>query len=301
MFEMKRSDYIVSRQKWFQVIVEELEKFDTKGIFLHEITDNIAPLYSTIIKNPLCIDKIKNKLIYYQNLTDFRQDFNLIIENCQHYNDQETIFYQDSLMFQKEIENIFHQDGLDGLMTKYPSLDNYREIFPEFNQSIDNIKNVNEQAAERAASKIKKAKLDSVFLRRNNDGSTSLNLINPETSNQTPIVFQSDNFGEVLKKLKKTSQLISFRENGLYLLKPVKTLDYDPFSEYAPKYDSTFSKCKLNEFNDVLSHSASLNTCVGSKNDYSSSLLSSWVDYVSDKKTTKSSNSISTSEAESSI
>jgi hypothetical protein len=53
-----------------------------------KVTDDIAPSYSQIIKNPMDFSTIQSKLanFIYRDLTELDADVNLIVSNCLSYN-----------------------------------------------------------------------------------------------------------------------------------------------------------------------------------------------------------------------
>lgn len=60
------------------------------------MTDAVAPGYSQIIKYPMDFStiKAKNASGQYKHLREFRQDFQLMTNNCMTYNNQDTIYYK---------------------------------------------------------------------------------------------------------------------------------------------------------------------------------------------------------------
>lgn len=52
--------------------------------------------YYVIIQNPICMNQIQTRIKEYTCLSDMRKDFELMIRNCQTYNEDGSILYQDA-------------------------------------------------------------------------------------------------------------------------------------------------------------------------------------------------------------
>ena len=106
---LKNSSNFVMPQEDFETansILNELEKQKNKKFtwpFLHPVTDIEAPGYSSIIKKPMDMATLRNKLDnrMYPNLKSFVDDLNLIVSNCKLYNSENTEVYQLGLEFEK--------------------------------------------------------------------------------------------------------------------------------------------------------------------------------------------------------
>lgn len=68
---------------------------DTARIFAQPVTEDIAPGYFDLIKHPMDLSTIKNKINKedYENLQQFRDDIYLMINNCMTYNPPTTYVY----------------------------------------------------------------------------------------------------------------------------------------------------------------------------------------------------------------
>ncbi|KXN72279.1 hypothetical protein CONCODRAFT_26480, partial [Conidiobolus coronatus NRRL 28638] len=68
--------------------VSKLQRMDNMFLFAEPVTDEIAPLYSTIVKKPMDFSTITNKINSncYFNIEDFKADVTLIYDNCMTYN-----------------------------------------------------------------------------------------------------------------------------------------------------------------------------------------------------------------------
>ena len=69
-------------------VIKRIKDCDPKNLFLHPVTDQIAPGYSSIIKKPICIRVMESKAFMnqYTSLDDFEKDVNLMFDNCMIYN-----------------------------------------------------------------------------------------------------------------------------------------------------------------------------------------------------------------------
>mmetsp|Transcript_54941 Transcript_54941/g.66171 ORF Transcript_54941/g.66171 Transcript_54941/m.66171 type:complete len:663 (+) Transcript_54941:28-2016(+) len=68
--------------------VTAMKNVDPQGLFLNPVTDAIAPGYSTIVKEPMCIKTIETKLATnrYAALGEYERDVRLMFQNCIDYN-----------------------------------------------------------------------------------------------------------------------------------------------------------------------------------------------------------------------
>ncbi|XP_055356680.1 bromodomain-containing protein 7-like [Paramacrobiotus metropolitanus] len=73
-----------------------LERKDDKKFFGFPITDIIAPNYSLLVKHPMDFSTMRKKLArgWYENLPQFKNDFELICSNAMTYNMPDTIYYR---------------------------------------------------------------------------------------------------------------------------------------------------------------------------------------------------------------
>lgn len=81
-----------------------MRRIDTHGVFLLPVTDNIAPGYSNVIKDPICISIIERKAaeMEYKHLSEFERDVRLMFHNCIVFNNtREGKWFQDEAKRQK--------------------------------------------------------------------------------------------------------------------------------------------------------------------------------------------------------
>jgi len=65
-----------------------MREADPRGLFLNPVTDEIAPGYSKVIKEPMCIRTIEDKAeeMEYDHLSEYERDVRLLFANCIKYN-----------------------------------------------------------------------------------------------------------------------------------------------------------------------------------------------------------------------
>lgn len=79
---------------------------DIHGIFLNLVTDTIAPRYSIVIKEPMCIKVIEDKAAKkeYRHLSEFEHDVHLMFDNCIKYNNtKEGRWYRNEAKRQEKV------------------------------------------------------------------------------------------------------------------------------------------------------------------------------------------------------
>lgn len=71
-------------------VLEQVKNHKDAWPFMDPVEEDIAPRYYTIIRRPMDLQKMEEKLTDgdYQSFTDFRNDFKLIVNNCRLYNGQ---------------------------------------------------------------------------------------------------------------------------------------------------------------------------------------------------------------------
>lgn len=92
-------------------ILDQLVAKDTMEIFLEPVDVNEVPDYAAVIKNPIDLGTMREKLKagQYESIDSLESDFNLMINNCLLYNDKETIFYKVGLKMREQGTMIFKQ------------------------------------------------------------------------------------------------------------------------------------------------------------------------------------------------
>jgi bromodomain-containing protein 7/9 len=94
--------------------ISVMKEADPQSLFLNPVTDRIAPNYSKVIKKPMCIsmmeEKVKKDL--YHSADDFEQDVKLMFKNCIDYNRGEAgKWFRDEALRQSKVfrDEIFPQ------------------------------------------------------------------------------------------------------------------------------------------------------------------------------------------------
>jgi len=127
------------------------------------------------------------------------------------------------------------------------------EAFPD-DLTAEEILSQAQEAASQAASKLSLRQPNSKigFLRRREDGTTTLNVINPDNSGIISEKERVVNLGSLVGKLSHGSgNMASFKEDKRNKVTPAMYMNYGPFSSHGPCYDSSFSTiCK--EDSDLL-------------------------------------------------
>ncbi|XP_065599621.1 bromodomain-containing protein 1 isoform X4 [Cyrtonyx montezumae] len=77
-------------------VLDQLQEKDSARIFAQPVNLKEVPDYLDHIKHPMDFSTMRKRLDAqgYRNLSEFEDDFNLIIDNCMKYNAKDTIFYR---------------------------------------------------------------------------------------------------------------------------------------------------------------------------------------------------------------
>ncbi len=107
-------------KKKYLEILQELIDFEVDGIrigdpFLEEVSRKDFPDYYQLIKHPMALNSVRKHINgnRMRSLDQFIEEINLIWQNAQLYNEEESLIYQDSKTlqdyFQKRIEELKHE------------------------------------------------------------------------------------------------------------------------------------------------------------------------------------------------
>uniref|UniRef100_A0A2C9JIK7 Bromo domain-containing protein n=1 Tax=Biomphalaria glabrata TaxID=6526 RepID=A0A2C9JIK7_BIOGL len=100
----------------------------------------------------------------------------------------------------------------------------------------------------------RKPKTDLGFLRLDEDGTTSMTILNPWNEGMVSSTQKVISLGDYMGKLKSGSgSLFNFKEDKRNIVCPETYLCYGPFSSHAPAYDSSFASCNKEESDLLLS------------------------------------------------
>ncbi|XP_060077023.1 bromodomain-containing protein 7-like [Ylistrum balloti] len=230
----------------------------------------------------------------YRNVMEYKKDFVLMCNNAMTYNRPETIYYKEAkkllhigikmmskekLLFMKRtipflaslrneelgidepdetkevIEAIQEEERQEKKRLKAREGIGRYEALPD-NLTPEEILAQAKAAAKDAADILTLRKPDSKFgfLRQREDGSTTLNIMNPENDGTVSETERVVNLGSLIGRLTSgTGVLSSYKEDKRNKVTPINYLNYGPFSSYAPHYDSTFSNISKEESDLLLS------------------------------------------------
>jgi bromodomain and PHD finger-containing protein 1 len=92
-------------------ILDQLVGKDNLEIFLEPVDVNEVPDYANVIKSPMDLGTMREKLRagQYDSIDDLESDFSLMIRNCLLYNNKETIFYKVGVKMKEQGMVIFRQ------------------------------------------------------------------------------------------------------------------------------------------------------------------------------------------------
>jgi len=282
-------------------LLKNLQNKDVNGFFAFPVTDNIAPGYSLIIRNPMDFSTMAEKIESgdYINVMEFRKDFNLMCNNAMTYNRPDTIYYKEAKRLQHlgirqlSKEKLLHLKKTQSFLTSISLRDLgfdesgqivERSAAPPIEQPIAKVKleqrlepepvmrncggATEEEAspaeilaqatlqAEKArhALTTRRPKTDLGFLRQEDDGTTSMTILNPWNDGIVSSTQKVINLGDYMGRLKNGSgSLFKFKEDKRNNVCPETYLCYGPFSSHAPSYDSSFSSCSKEESDLLLS------------------------------------------------
>lgn len=89
-------------------IIEQLKNDKNAWPFLHAVKKEEVPDYYDIVKSPMWLTKVEEKVNEgkYETKKEFMDDLNLIISNCRSYNQKNTIYFRKSVELEKCINQI---------------------------------------------------------------------------------------------------------------------------------------------------------------------------------------------------
>lgn len=147
-----------------------------------------------------------------------------------------------------EVENMVtdDRDSIEEPSTKLGNPEGSDDLTDQEAQNvIQEVLQAAKEAKDRLTTKAPQSKMG--FLRRDKDGTTTLNFVNPSNLAH-PLDPKAVNMGMLTGKLSHgTGSIPGFREDKRNKANPITYLYYGPFSSYAPKYDSTYSNLSKEE------------------------------------------------------
>lgn len=103
-FRQTDEDLITGMHK----ILDYVKNHEDAWPFADPVDEDYAPNYYTVIRKPMDLQRMEERLDagYYKNFTKFRDDFQLIVDNCRLYNGAENGKTNDRLVETKFLINI---------------------------------------------------------------------------------------------------------------------------------------------------------------------------------------------------
>ncbi|XP_002163708.2 bromodomain-containing protein 7 [Hydra vulgaris] len=260
-----------------------LQRKDIYGIFTNPVTDLIAPGYSKIIRQPMDFQTMALKIERneYASIESFKDDYIIMCNNAMRYNGSDTIYYKSAekmlaiglkMMSKKKLRKLQRligkpiSDSEDELILVDESSDinidsysperlqNKKKDFEKIKKERDSIKHqtfvnsilhASKMAAKKLYNKYPKQKYG--YLMKDSQGNTSLNILNPDTTedNKTAPV----TLGKITGKLTTgiTLDQTFFKDEKKSRNIPVTYLLYGPYGSFGPTYDSSLSNMKKEE------------------------------------------------------
>jgi len=117
-------------QRLYEWFLRQHERQDPHQIFAEPVTDQIAPRYSHVIKQPMSFFDIRNKIKInaYKNLDGIRTDFKLCFDNCITYNTSDTIFYQTGKKMLSFSRKLLSAEKLEKILPQLKFLSNLPKL-----------------------------------------------------------------------------------------------------------------------------------------------------------------------------
>ncbi|CAF0710230.1 unnamed protein product [Brachionus calyciflorus] len=104
--------------------------------FRHLPSRTEYPDYYNIIKKPIDMTKISNRINSYQNLDDFCTDFALMFENACIYNEPSSMLYKDALNLQRELFTKRNEISQEDSIAKNYIIDQVKELIKQLFEAV---------------------------------------------------------------------------------------------------------------------------------------------------------------------
>uniref|UniRef100_A0A6I8PZV5 Bromodomain-containing protein 9 n=1 Tax=Xenopus tropicalis TaxID=8364 RepID=A0A6I8PZV5_XENTR len=233
-------------QQLLEYFLRQLQRKDPNGFFAFPVTDQIAPGYFMIIKNPMDFSTMKEKISQneYKSVTEFKADFKLMCDNAMTYNRPETVYYK---LAKKLLHTGFKMMSKAALLgdedttteeptpeiimptaaevvkkSKKPSKDMFRSIFePEGNAcsltdstAEEHVLALVEHAADEARDKINRylPNCRIGYLKKNADGTLIYTVVNGDPENEEEDTHLVD-LSSLSSKLLPSFTTLGFKED----------------------------------------------------------------------------------------
>lgn len=88
-------------------LLRKVEEEDEGYLFADPVTDDIAPGYSKIIREPMDFQKINSKFQnrMYENIDQLRDDMYKMFDNCEQYNEPDSCFVVEAHRLREVVDN----------------------------------------------------------------------------------------------------------------------------------------------------------------------------------------------------
>lgn len=98
-------------KKVLATTMKKLVDLDQGNIFYAPVTEQQAPGYSSIIKNPMSLSVMRKRVSQdrYEFLSQMEADFELICSNAMYYNQKDTYYYKKAVKYLNDGRNLFHK------------------------------------------------------------------------------------------------------------------------------------------------------------------------------------------------
>lgn len=130
-------------------LLDAIAAKDTQEIFIEPVDLNEVPDYTDIVKHPMDLSTMKEKLEsgQYPTLGAMEKDFDLMISNCLAYNSRETMFYRAGIKMRdagsqlfKQAKQEFKEAGFLDNKEQTPEPPTEEQILADIDQEFEKIK-----------------------------------------------------------------------------------------------------------------------------------------------------------------
>ncbi|EGT32757.1 hypothetical protein CAEBREN_28885 [Caenorhabditis brenneri] len=251
-------------------IIRKLAEKDPEQYFSFPVTQEMAPDYHEIIKDPMDLQTIREKIEdgKYATLPDMKADCALIVANAIQYNQPTTVFHLAARRLMNLVNYYFGEQYLRYLFHTLPSANkipfeligirplnnlpperqiNRRKGFIKDDMtSEDCLQSADVKVRDRLSARIPNLKnaenkANMGFLSERN-GTVVLNVVAGTSSENQSEHQRRLTIGDIVGPLEEgTAGMLQLQEHRLFSQAPVNYLNYGPFSSFAPTYDSTWA------------------------------------------------------------
>ena len=223
----KKIDLMESLNKILKVI----KKKDDYGVFLVPVDTNIVTDYALIIKNPMDFGTMQKKIDTkkYKSISEFQNDFELVIKNAKIYNAPETIYYRSAEKISKIGSRLIEKE-----IATIKNVEERRHLyFQELRRASKNNNNNNNSSNITTNNNVIEKKNDNSSIHSNTSKNNTI---------EKPESFQEKK-KKVKRKRKESSEITMFISDGSLNSNNIK-YKVNVFDQYLDKYRQI---CPLSE------------------------------------------------------